>query len=416
MKIKIDSFNIFYTFFEYIIALILIIDCRSMWVASSLETTLPNKLILILCCSIVINILLRKRISKNIINSFLIIVCLISYILIYMLITHAISGTLVRFTIAISFFLLYFYSNPLKNSVSLLLRFDNLMIIIGGISIFLWLLLDVLHVIPFSGSVVSVWTGEPMNVPDFHSIFYAPQYANFMGLRLLRNTSIFVEAPMYSLLLSFALMIELLIKNTTVNKIRVAILVIAIFTTFSFTGYALVLIILLYIYLKNNKNDSIAKAFRVVGVPILLVIVALLIKNMFNSKANDGSGHARLDDFVVGFNVWKSAPIFGVGVDNDNAIKSSMGAWRSFNTGLSNSITQLLAQGGLYLTLVYFVPFIKGICISIKNKNKNEMLFILLTLYLFIFTLFTYQLILALLLVYIFTISYSKIGEKNAKI
>ena len=54
-------------------------------------------------------------------------------------------------------------------------------------------------------------------------------------------------------------------------------------------------------------------------------------------KADLASGYARLNDFAVGYQVWKKHFLFGVGYGNYDEIKKMMPLWRSSNTGFSNS-------------------------------------------------------------------------------
>ena len=77
-----------------------------------------------------------------------------------------------------------------------------------------------------------------------------------------------------------------------------------------------------------------------------------------------------------------------------------MGNWRTFNTGFSNSLMDLLSGGGLYLTVGYFLCFGRGIFINIHIKNWNKFWFTILTLYLFILIIFTYSYILIFILIW----------------
>lgn len=123
---------------------------------------------------------------------------------------------------------------------------------------------------------------------------------------------------------------------------------------------------------------------------------------LLNEKLNfdSGSSGIRLDDYKVGLTAWMSHPLFGIGIQNTHELIRFMGNWRTFNTGFSNSLMDLLSGGGIYITSSYVFCFFRGISTSTKTKDWNKFWFILLTIYLFILTIFTYSYILLFLLIW----------------
>ena len=79
-----------------------------------------------------------------------------------------------------------------------------------------------------------------------------------------------------------------------------------------------------------------------------------------------------MDDYKAGVITWLQHPFLGSGLSNTNGIQQNMSAWRSYNTGFSNSIMEILAEGGIYLSLFYFYAFIKGLYSGVNKKNYNE--------------------------------------------
>lgn len=73
--------------------------------------------------------------------------------------------------------------------------------------------------------------------------------------------------------------------------------------------------------------------------------------------------------------------------------------WRISMIGFSNSIAEVLAQGGIYVSIAYMYAFIRGLYLTIKFKSLDNFILILGTFYLFCTTIFSYQYILLLLLV-----------------
>ena len=136
--------------------------------------------------------------------------------------------------------------------------------------------------------------------------------------------------------------------------------------------------------------------------PITVILITLIAFILLNEKLNfdSGSSSIRLDDYEVGFSAWLDHPIWGLGINSTYLLKQYMGNWRTFNTGFSNSLMDLLSGGGLYLTIGYIFCFIRGIFASVKLRNWDKLLFILFVIYLFVLTIFTYSYILIFMLIW----------------
>ena len=111
------------------------------------------------------------------------------------------------------------------------------------------------------------------------------------------------------------------------------------------------------------------------------------------------SSSLRLDDYRVGFITFLQNPILGTGLGNSESLIKNMDNWRVYLTGLSNSISIIFAQGGLYVGLVYIYAFIKGFFFSFKYKSIDAFMLVLGTLYLFVATIFPFQYLLFVLLI-----------------
>lgn len=83
-----------------------------------------------------------------------------------------------------------------------------------------------------------------------------------------------------------------------------------------------------------------------------------------------GSASVRLDDFRAGIMAWLDSPIIGNGLDNHTYVIRYMSSFRSNNLGFSNSITSVMARGGLVYLFAYLLP----LGMLVKNGSKDEKL------------------------------------------
>ena len=75
-------------------------------------------------------------------------------------------------------------------------------------------------------------------------------------------------------------------------------------------------------------------------------------------KLTSVSGFMRLDDVVACLRAWRTAPLFGTGYWNDSSIIPFFSYPDRYNNGLSMGAAVMLAQGGLYLSTLYWWPVV----------------------------------------------------------
>ena len=398
--------KIFYSFLSYIIAAIFIYNCNSMWTSmSSLRRLVNLSYAVLICTSLVYILVLFKSQAREKIKKLAeITITVLLYLLIYCLFTTTPIKVL-RLSIII---ILFIWMIGLDNQTIpfILIKYKNIIILVAMISLFFWLLGPILHLIAPDGYVLSNWSafnGIALYVPSYHNLYFEAQTLSTSITNLPRNTAIFTEAPMASLNFSLALLIETLYPPVSdkSSKIKKIILILALITTFSTTGY-LFLILLFCIKFFTSQKSNINKRYVIILIPIILFIGIVIVMLLLNEKLNfdSGSSGIRLDDYKVGLIAWMSHPLFGIGIQNTHELIRFMGNWRTFNTGFSNSLMDLLSGGGIYITSSYVFCFFRGISTSTKTKDWNKFWFILLTIYLFILTIFTYSYILLFLLIW----------------
>lgn len=195
---------------------------------------------------------------------------------------------------------------------------------------------------------------------------------------------------MASLHFSIAYLIEFFIKDK--SKIRnLIILTIAIVSTFSTTGYVIVILALFAKLFLKKENKTFCWIIKNSIVLIVLIGAVCAIQYLITQRLGTFSGSVRLDDFRAGFMAWMNHPLMGNGYGNYDAIKHYMSSFRSHNTGFSNSPMYVLALGGVYLFVLYLIMIIKGLYKMIICKDWNSMSFYVLLLTLFTITLIPFN-------------------------
>ncbi|MBN1040020.1 hypothetical protein DVW12_15055 [Clostridium botulinum] len=390
MRFKLD---IGQTLVEYIVALLIILSCNSVFLYSIDKNYYIPQLIIIftviLSCILSFNLKINK---KAFINLVIVTIIYITYTFSFTLINSfhtSKSNFIIRFIIFIPLMIYCFFIYQQKNNTyKIFYRISDVVLILTIISLFFWIFSSLINQIRPTGYTYIYW-GSAHNITNYYNVYFETQDIKFLNFEFIRNSGIFCEAPMYSLCLVITLTIELFLK-VKVNLKTCLLILSGIITTFSTTGFisAIIIIIAKIFILKNKKLNS-YKFIRVIKPIFMLSFIILSIYSivlLLNIKQETNSYSIRLDDFVIGYKSWIEAPILGNGYGSIDSIKKYMDTWIRSNTGFSNGIMAVLSQGGLMLTLLYISPFIYILKKSFKFNKWNIFWTLAIVLELFITT------------------------------
>lgn len=407
MVYSLNGKKLIYNFSEYLIAFMLILNCRSMWTSliSTRDIFVKSSVLALVCatiiCILTVDIINFSRLKKGIIR----VSCFVFYMLVYVLLNTYNRKELLLNIAVVCVLIIWYYICNLRNSrPSILFKYEKIIIVIAIVSVFFWFFGSQFNLIKPSDIVYSNWSGTGLDktVSSYYGIYFETQVINFEWFgQITRNSAIFVESPMCSLHFSIALLIELFIKEKS-SKSRSIILILANLTTLSSTGLILIVLSLGIKFIINNPKSKIFYLIKILIIPLCIVSICAISYILLRGKMGTDSGSIRLDDFSVGFKAWKENILLGSGFNNYDFIKSFMENWRSYNIGFSNSPMIVLSDGGIYMGLLYIFTFGYGIMKSLKMKEKNKCAFILMIVYLFITTIFPYQYLLYYMLIYLF--------------
>jgi hypothetical protein len=378
----------------YLIALILLLDSRTIYGFLTNTPRWWNYLIFAgigMCVAAVLIILLFRVIHLDKSSQQQLIFCAIIavYFSIFVLYHDAKSYTM---KLLLAFLLLAIYHIVAeKGKPDILMKFRNIVVVIAAISLLFWISGSIMHIIKPSGTVLSIWSGTaaPKAVNCYKYLYFETQEMTvpFLHINTYRNTAVFSEAPMAAFNFSIALLTEIYI-NPKKRKSVIIILSSAIITTISTTGICVLLLIIIH-HISKNFSKKKSPLFLIL-IPIILGVLALgmiLVVVLVKDKVSSNSGIARLDDFRVCFLAWLHHPLMGCGLGNGEYIQSFMSLSRLVNNkGLSNSPGLVLAEGGLYLSILYIIAFSRMLIRSHRSKIKNYYIWALFFILIFTIT------------------------------
>ena len=299
-------------------------------------------------------------------------------------------------SIAYPLFISFSYlSKEIINEV--LKRLLYIIIFLSIISVLFWLLVSISHVLSLNCSVRYVW-GYPYSTAKGYSYLYFETQDVWWitGSRLVRNTGIFAEGPMYAYLLLVALIINNFYLDLHNRKIINVILLITVVSTMSTTGVVGSLLIIAFVnHHKIRKNLSTYKGvIRVIATIAIIIAFLPFGIRALNAKGETSSSRHRRKDIENGLVSYLENPLLGKGINHerDHEGKSETGY------GYSNSIIPVLTDGGIVLMLIYIYPLVSLLLNSLKSKNLNGICISIIYIMILLTTLVPYRLSILLVL------------------
>lgn len=413
---------------DYILAMIIIMNCNTVFEKSvNINFHLQEAGCVLVYVAVFMSIVLFGLDQSTVFKCFKWIRVMIWYIpvaVLYFIARYGIMAKGIYIRLFLIFFpgiLLYVYLERKPRQMNLYKAISDIMVIEGGLSALIWIFSNIIGILHANGSILVNWGGERL-YESFFDLQYqiAWQSIKIFGLTGYRNIGFFCEAPMLSLMLTFALIYELFFRNIDksnkkprfeivngkifINKgyipsVKIIILVLSNITTFSATGYILMIVAFILKFAQNGKKKGL-NIIKKLAFPVIIVSAGVLIYIVWNQKADSAQWLTRFDDYIVGILAWRSNKICGVGFGNMEALIPYMSAFRSSNTGISSGFFTVLAQGGILLTIIYLIPLVGSILSASTQKDRNMCAFMILSMVEFVVTYFPYTFFMLLILAY----------------
>lgn len=291
----------------------------------------------------------------------------------------------------------------LKNYIR---KFSNIVYIIACTSLLFFIAGSLLHIIKPTNVVTINWGEEERKINSYCNVYFESQYTISNGKYKIRNCGISAEGPMYSILLIIALGYELLLNKK--RKSNIIILLLTILTSLSTAGILLAACMILAItirYLINviNKGKKIKKKlFKIMSIILIISVIFISLIALWD-KMQSPSFLIRLNDWVVSFKSLKNNPVFGNGYHNYNVIFNIQGINGQTIQGQSSSVANILSEGGIWLLILYTLPYVYVVYKELKSKHANEALFFIIYGLLFFSVIYTYTICAITFLAYFYS-------------
>lgn len=399
-------------FLSYILLILCLLNCNTIYSTSNnIDFRLSEITILFLFIYIYIE---AKFLPIEIVKKW--ILCLCPYFLWNIVIiftsvaSEKLTGYVIRFILFMPLFSLLTMINIQRGRLwKLMIQLKNIVYVYAIISLVLWVLVCIFKVIPEMGYLECGW-GENYEYPLYFGLFTVRQHQNFLGIDWMRNMGIFTEGPMYNLVLLTAILIEMFIvplekdvkggmlKGIDIKKL--VVLIIADITTFTTTGFILIIGIFVLKYGLMKSKSSIESVIKWLAGIFLVIVAGYIMYMLFLGKADTGSWEVRSDDIVAGIKAWSDNVFFGNGYDSMDAIENYMSSYRFYNMGYSSGLFSILAQGGMLLFFNYAVGFYGFIKKSIRLHRYELMAFIMIYIIILITTIFQNTFLMMFILAY----------------
>lgn len=385
---------------KYFFVFFVILDCNSLYlsdysVMKNIRYVLYFFMILCLC-----GIIYREKylLYKKILQWIMSIIGVIFFFgMLFLLRPHSMGATF-QLTLSLSIIVTYFVFCVNKEDVlEFLSIYKNIMIGVAVVSLFFWLLGSQLNLIEPTGYLYSTWAANDNDLKQcysYYNIYFETQATDsFEQDSFVRNTAFFTEGPMSSFNFTLAFLVSFFLLDK-ISKTNILILLLAVLSTVSSTGYIIVLISFFIKYLMLKSKGYISIIMKYFFVPVIGILALIGCLYVLWDKSETTSLLLRVDDFIVGYYTWRENPILGYGVGNGlESLANHMEAWRMFRTGFSNSLFDVLSNGGVYLLSLYVIPLLYSIKLCSKNKQYNTVCFIMLFGIMCIFTIVSFRLI-----------------------
>ncbi|MBR3778997.1 MAG: hypothetical protein IKL13_04680 [Clostridia bacterium] len=264
--------------------------------------------------------------------------------------------------------LLLYTGSGEDGGVGLLHKLCDIMTVLTALSLFFYLFGTVLHWIPKTDLAAFYWGGGWRTCPSYFHLYYEAQQITFFGWDLPRNCGVFPEAPGFAVFLVAATAAEVLLRDRP-RLWRCVLFAVATVTTVSVKAFLLMAAVFTLRYVLWPPS-WLSRRVRMWLFPVLGVGMTLAASVLLWDKLTSVSGFMRLDDVAACLKAFSTAPIFGTGYWNDASIVPFFSYPDRYNNGLSMGAAVILAQGGLYLSTLYWWPAVGCVVRSRGHRRR----------------------------------------------
>jgi len=296
----------------------------------------------------------------------------------------------------INFLVVYFFVKTLKDKLFII--YEDLIFILAIAGLIMWLLQIILggdNLYNLIGRIPSIDTFSNVSSNGFNIIFYSIQPVSQIMVQnsiTYRNCGFAWEPGGFAVFLVLAIFIHLFFNSSEIKfNLRFWILLMALLSTQSTTGYVIfILIMIFYLFQKNIKIVLFLFPALILGIVLMASLpfmrdkILLYFEEAGNvdfiveqSVGNQVSRNPqRFASFVIAFRDFKNNPVFGYGGQTEERWYNKINSNISPISGIGN----LLAQYGLVGFIFFIALLIKSSRFYSSHFNYNGSYFFLLVM------------------------------------
>ena len=200
---------------------------------------------------------------------------------------------------------------------------------------------------------------------------------NYIKVYPERNCGIFWEPGIFASYLTLAIVFESITKPKSISWFRILLFVVTIITTTSSAGYALLILTIGVVMLRDSRLSGYKKIFAMCIIIVIGVIVLNLDSIILNTTLSNNeylikltstrlSESSRVTAIFHNLSIFRKNPLFGAGI---NSVLSQMISWADIST-----TTYMLSIFGI-MGLFYTIFIVWGI---FSQKHINDFVKLLL--------------------------------------
>lgn len=247
--------------------------------------------------------------------------------------------------------------------------YSKLMVVVAIISLIFWGLIQVSE--SFHTYLISLAQQFPQFRNDYNYMLNSsnPAYSFYVYTvpikpeLSIRNCGPFYEPGLYVVYLILALTLGLFNKLFSFYSLSSIVLIFAIITTFSTTGYVALVVLLLSYFMFSRKIKFFVKIFLLLFLPSLLTYIfslEFMTEKINRDMASIGNTQSRFFAMIYHWNL----------VSNSSLLLGYLGDNREISP---NGISMVLVYWGVPATIIYYFFLIRGLFHLIVINNKMEM-------------------------------------------
>lgn len=246
-----------------------------------------------------------------------------------------------------------------KNKVEEFLKaFVEVNAIVAIYSMIFWIGGSIFGVIKPTAMVPISWGHNMRYIKSYYGLYFEAQNAaiDFGWIRLgVKNNAFFLEAPIcaYAFIVAFIINERINLKRKKLIRILFLMMILSTLTT---TGILFVACMIVYFESKFHPRNNFEKMLKGFTCTAVIAVAAWMSFSLLRDKVFTYSGSIRVSKMKDEFKAFLNNFLVGNG-------------FNTYTDGSSNSITALLADGGLLLWMVYYIPLLRPL---VYNGRKGR--------------------------------------------